>query len=1263
MLAKTTPHNLVKFVTWNCKGLNGTIKRCNILAHLKKLDMDICFLQETHLKNQDHNRLRNKWIGQIFHSNFGAKSRGTAILIKKTVPFIASKIIPDSQGRFIIVTGKLYDNLITLVNIYAPNVDDEQFINSLLLKIPDMDSHQLIIGGDFNLVLDSDLDRSSRRPVTETKMAKSVKKFMNTYKIIDPWRTLHPNTRQYSYYSPVHQTYTRIDYFLIDSKLLQQTKHCNYETLMLSDHSPLTLHLTFGYNQTSKIWRFDNSILSSKEGIEEIKKHINLYLSFNDTPDVTKSTLWEALKAFIRGQVISWKSLKNKQQREKETQLKKEITETDRQHSSSPSVTLHKKKLALQTELELVYTSRTVKMLTKARHRYYEQGERMGKILAQQIKKQTASRMITEIRTDSGQVTRDLQGINDTFKCFYKKLYTSESKKNPTLIDMFFDKMSIPTISLENLEQLEKPITKQEIEQVINSMQNSKAPGPDGYTSEFYKAFKEQISILLLDVFNEALHRGSLPPTFYHASISLIHKKDKDPLDPASYRPVSLLNVDNKILAKIVATRLETILPTIISQDQTGFIKNRQLFFNIRRLLNIIHTQDKKNLHPEILLSLDAEKAFDRVEWDYLFSTLSKFGFGPKIISLVKLLYAQPHASVRTNNMHSSYFPLSRSTRQGCPLSPLLFAIAIEPLALLLRATEEFIGIKRGKMEHKVSLYADDLLLYISNPVKSVPVIMEILKEFGAVSGYKLNLSKSVLFPINSKARMNTNVFNIFPFSISTEFKYLGINITQEYNGLFKHNFLKLYDQTKKDIESWKNLPLSLAGRINIIRMNVLPKFLFLFQCIPIWIAKAFFSKLDSLMSYFIWNGKTPRIKKMFLQRPTCQGGMGLPCFRRYYWSCNIRSMSFWLSTQGADWSRMESESCYPTSLKALLYSALPISKQKLENPVVSHSVKIWSQIRMHYGWRDASALSPLINNHTFPPSVLNMTFLQWEYKGIRCLKDLFIENIFPTFKQLQSKYSLENKDFFKYLQIRSFVKCLFPSFPNQPPNSAMETVFLSNPFQRGLIAKIHNVLSQEETTPTLDHLKRAWQDDLGVSITDNQWSKAQRNVHSTSVCIRHGLLQFKVLHRLHLSKLKLSKMFPSISPSCDRCSQGPASLAHMFWNCPHITTYWNTIFQTLSKILKKQLKPEPIWALFGVKPVNVQLSDTQNSMVGFVTLLARRLILLCWKQKMPPAHSALMKDIMGHLKLEKIKYLLRGKSEIFYSMWQTFIDYFGENV
>ncbi len=156
----------------------------------------------------------------IFNSNFNVKSGGTAILINKTTPFIISKVMPDSQGRYIIVTGKLYHNSVTLVNIFAPNVDDEQFILSLLSKLPDMDSHQLIIGGDFNLVLNTGLDRSSHRPTTLSKSAKIIHKIMKTCKITDPWRTLSPNTQQYSYFSPVHHTYSRIDFFLIDSKLL-----------------------------------------------------------------------------------------------------------------------------------------------------------------------------------------------------------------------------------------------------------------------------------------------------------------------------------------------------------------------------------------------------------------------------------------------------------------------------------------------------------------------------------------------------------------------------------------------------------------------------------------------------------------------------------------------------------------------------------------------------------------------------------------------------------------------------------------------------------------------------------------------------------------------------------------------------------------------------------------------------------------------------------------------------------------------------------
>lgn len=212
-------------------------------------------------------------------------------------------------------------------------------------------------------------------------------------------------------------------------------------------------------------------------------------------------------------------------------------------------------------------------------------------MLAHQIKEQVASRTITEIRTDSGQTTMDPKEINYTFKTFYTKLYTSESPGDISFIEAFFEKLKVPTISVSHKDLLDKPITTSEVEQARQSMQSSKAPGPDGYTSELYKAFKTQVSPLILDVLNEALIKGHLPPTFYLENISLIHKKYEDLLDPGSYRPVSLLNVDYKMLVKLLAARLEGILPTVISQDQTGFIKDRQLFFNIRRILNIIYTQ------------------------------------------------------------------------------------------------------------------------------------------------------------------------------------------------------------------------------------------------------------------------------------------------------------------------------------------------------------------------------------------------------------------------------------------------------------------------------------------------------------------------------------------------------------------------------------------------------------------------------------------------------------------------------------------------
>ncbi|KAI2645988.1 LINE-1 retrotransposable element ORF2 protein [Labeo rohita] len=309
-------------------------------------------------------------------------------------------------------------------------------------------------------------------------------------------------------------------------------------------------------------------------------------------------------------------------------------------------------------------------------------------------------------------------------------------------MNQFLRHINFPRVDSLSVPKLDRPITLEEITKSINSLQSKKSPGPDGLPSEFYKKFHVKLAPLLLSVFEESLDLGKLPPTLRQASITLLPKDGKDPTLCNSYRPISLLNVDVKILAKTLASRLEVILPSIISEEQTGFIKGRYSFSNIRTLFNIVYSRQNSG-SSEVIISLDAEKAFDRIEWVYLFRVLEEFGFGDGLISWIRLLCTDPQASIYTNSVNSEYFTLSRGTRQGCPLSPLLFAIAIEPLSIMLRTLPVFQGIIRKGIEYKLSLYADDLLLYVTDPIASIPELIRLLDDFGKYSGYKLNLDES----------------------------------------------------------------------------------------------------------------------------------------------------------------------------------------------------------------------------------------------------------------------------------------------------------------------------------------------------------------------------------------------------------------------------------------------------------------------------------------------------------------------------------------
>ena len=322
----------------------------------------------------------------------------------------------------------------------------------------------------------------------------------------------------------------------------------------------------------------------------------------------------------------------------------------------------------------------------------------------------------------------------------------------------------------------------------------------------------------LTDMFVDSFRNGRLPPSLNLANISLILKKNKPSDECGSYRPISLINVDSKILSKVLARRLENYLPSLINDNQTGFIKGRFSYSNVRRLLNVVQYSSGMQ-HRALTISLDAEKAFDRVEWRFMWDVLGRFGLGEEFINWIKLIYHSPEACVLSNGMHSSPFPLSR----------LLFALTLEPLAEAIRNSKEIHAVTLGKTTHKIALYADDILLFLSNPEVSVPATLSIINSFGSISGYKVNYTKSEAMPLGNYS--STSSETNFPFRWATSgFVYLGIKVSPNVEDLRRLNFVPTIRTVKNDLERWHDLPLSWMGRISLIKMNILPRLLYPLQ-------------------------------------------------------------------------------------------------------------------------------------------------------------------------------------------------------------------------------------------------------------------------------------------------------------------------------------------------------------------------------------------------------------------------------------------------
>jgi hypothetical protein len=563
----------------------------------------------------------------------------------------------------------------------------------------------------------------------------------------------------------------------------------------------------------------------------------------------------------------------------------------------------------LKRKLEERHKQEEILWRQKSRVQWLNEGEKNTKFFHRSMIHRRLINRITKLDDSQGNTLLTHQEIMHELTDFYKDLLSEPNVDRTSAIEWVTQ--NIPTIiTQEQNEALMTPITQAEVDQAIQELPIGKAPGPDGFTTDFFHSCWPMLREEVWQLVEESRSSGKVLPALNATFLTLIPKEERV-TNPKNFRPIALCNVIYKIISKVIALRLKPILPFIISKEQSGYVEGRKIMDNVILVHEIIHSL-KSTRTPGMLLKLDLSKSFDKLSWQYMKALLSAFGFNKDWISWIMNLISSTFFSILVNGVPSQPFSPSRGIRQGDPLSPFLFVIMVEGLGCYIKASIQN-GSLQGLPLHGLqptashSQFVDDTLLMNTPTMQEAIKLSSILSDFSEASDTTFNLAKSQLFFFNTPVAIQQHLSQLLNTLVCTlPSRYLGLPLSDSAARNISWDSLLLSITNR--LSNWTFRSLNLPARLVLLKsvLQAIPTYLFSALAAPQSVIK----KIRNLQRNFLWHGHNPNKKWALVSwdkvcKPKSSGGLGLRDPGKLNSTMGARIWWRWLKTPAEIWEKL----------------------------------------------------------------------------------------------------------------------------------------------------------------------------------------------------------------------------------------------------------------------------------------------------------------------------------------------------------------------